>query len=52
MRNYKIKDAYFACTTPYQMIVASVIPMSEMFVADLYIFSMFRHYYVVAVFLV
>lgn len=48
MRNYKIKDAYFACTTPYQVIGAIAITMSEKFDADLYIFGMFPHYKEVA----
>ncbi|XCP85372.1 polysialyltransferase family glycosyltransferase [Roseburia hominis] len=47
-QNYELKDAYFACTTPYQVIGAISITLCLGLEADLYIFGMFPHYEEVA----
>lgn len=48
MRDYELRDACFACTTPYQVIGAISITMELKLDADLYIFGMFPHYREVA----
>lgn len=45
---YTIKQACFACTTPYQIIGAISITLQYKLNADLYIFGMFPNYEVVA----
>lgn len=44
MMKYQMREAFFACTTPYQIIGAISIVKNTKITADLYIFGMFTGY--------
>ena len=48
MKSYNMKEACFACTTPYQVMGAISIVQTEHMDSDIYIFGMFPNYDTVA----